>query len=305
MACSNLKEWRLLSMSNIYYFNVNYYCNNDCVFCFSSSTGNNSHQISLEEFMLRIDNIKPSCEDKVIFNGGEPTIHPEFYAMLNYVIESYSTSVVVYSNGVSLDLNKIHNKYNLMFIVPIHGERELHNSITRNKESFSSTINNLQKLQQNEIKFTIKFIVNTTMMENGLNLCELLEKFNLVPNEIVIARLNETKKSKENQVVITETMPFIKYLKFNARKLQEKYVVKYLDIPFCYLCDINMEYLTVSNVPQFFFNDYKYNMVYRNYNKQVMIGDNCNECKCCELCNKLSSTYLTIAYRNGWRMEIE
>ncbi|MBH1940648.1 radical SAM protein [Mobilitalea sibirica] len=292
-------------MPNIYYFNINYYCNNDCVFCFSSSTGNNSHQISLEDFMQRINFVRPTMDDKVVFNGGEPSIHPEFYLMVNYVNENYNTNVVVYTNGVFLDLIRIKKKDNLMFIVPIHGEQELHNCITRNNESFSSTIKNLQKMQKNGINYTIKFIVNSVMIDDNFKINMFLDKYNLSPNEIVIARLNETKKSKANQVASIDAVAFINYLNFYDRILRENYVLKYLDIPFCYINDVNIESLEILNIPQFYFNDYHYKMLYRSYYKQIKIGESCEDCECSGLCSMLSSSYLTLSYRDGWRIVIE
>jgi sulfatase maturation enzyme AslB (radical SAM superfamily) len=255
--------------------------------------------------MHRIDSVKPCSEDKVILNGGEPTIHPSFYSMVNYVNENYFTNLVVYTNGVSLDLSRIKNKDNIMFIVPIHGERALHNSITRNKESFSSTIKNLQDIQKNGIRFTIKFIINAAMVDDNFDFSTFLNKYNLSPDEIIIARLNETKKSKANKVVIVDTIAFIDYLNFYDSTLRQKYVLKYLDIPFCFLIDLDVENLEIMNVPQFYFNDYEHKMFHHNYYKQIRIGENCEECGYSLLCNKLSNSYLTICFRGGWRMEVE
>jgi sulfatase maturation enzyme AslB (radical SAM superfamily) len=213
--------------------------------------------------------------------------------------------VAVYTNGVSLDLSRIKNKDKLMFIVPIHGERELHNSITRNKEAFSSTIKNLQDIQENGINFAVKFIINAAMIDDNLDLNMFLTKYDLSPDEIVIARLNETRKSKANRVAIADGAAFKNYLNFYDRKLRENYVLKYLDIPFCYINEVDIECIEIRNVPQFYFNDYKYKMLRRNYYKQIRIGESCEGCECSELCSKLSSTYLTISFRDGWRMEIE
>ena len=72
-------------MGNIYYYNINYYCNNDCKFCFSSSTGNNKYSVSMATIISELSTIVRQ-DDTVVLNGGEPTIHPEFYDILNAIV---------------------------------------------------------------------------------------------------------------------------------------------------------------------------------------------------------------------------
>lgn len=275
------------------------------MFCFSSSTGNNNNQISLEDFKMRIDSVQPTLEDRVVFNGGEPTIHPDFYSMVNYVSENYDTNIVVYTNGVLIDLAQISRSDNLSFVVPIHGEEEMHNKVTRNVNSFKSTIDHLQKFSQNDISFAIKFIINSAMIDSHMDLEDFLDKYALCPCEIVIARLNETKKSKENKFRVPKPSLFIEYLNFVDKRLRDKYVTKYLDIPFCYIQDFEIDNIDDLKVPQFHFNDYQYKMLPRNYYKQIKVGKHCSNCGYSKKCDILTETYLTICYRNKWLLAIE
>lgn len=292
-------------MASIYYFNINYYCNNDCIFCFSTSTGRNSHQISFEEFKRRIDSVQPEEEDKIVINGGEPSIHPDFYQILNYVCSHYLAQVIIYSNGVALFPEKIEDKSNVIFVIPIHGDEKIHNCTTRNKKSFCGTINNLHLLQESEIEYRLKFIINTTMVDTEFDLFEFLVKYSLKPSEIILARLNETIKSKRNGVSIVNNFNMIRYLDINVQKLKPIYNLKYLDIPFCFFSDFEHNTLTMNLAPKLYFNDYLNDMVEREYYKEVMIGENCENCKEYNLCKILCSTYLTISYRGGWIVEEE
>ena len=54
-------------MGNIYYYNINYYCNNDCKFCFSSSTGNNKYSVSMATIISELSTIVRQ-DDTVVLN---------------------------------------------------------------------------------------------------------------------------------------------------------------------------------------------------------------------------------------------
>ena len=74
---------------NIFYFNITYTCNSNCVFCYSHNTihsGRIFNEISTENFIdyLRSNNIKRT--DRVIINGGEPFLHSDIINLLKSLL---------------------------------------------------------------------------------------------------------------------------------------------------------------------------------------------------------------------------
>ena len=64
---------------NVYYFNINYLCDNKCIFCYSHNTNNLKTEsiITLKEIIKTINKYKISEKDRLILNGGEPLLHKE------------------------------------------------------------------------------------------------------------------------------------------------------------------------------------------------------------------------------------
>lgn len=290
-------------MSNIYYFNINYYCNSNCIFCFSSSTGENEMQINYADFVKEIAHVNPQYNDKVIFNGGEPTIHPDFYKMLNY-INLYNTNVVIYSNAISVDINKIKNTDNITWIVPIHGYENTHCAITRRPNSYKYTMRTIKQFQSKGIPYALKFIINRSMISDKFEIDRFLKNNKLYPKEIILARLNKTKKSIINSVELPQQQELKNYVNIISKQLRKYYKLKYIDIPFCMLDNIEIKY-TDLEIPNFYFNDCNKRMIKCNYFKDLMIGKHCNQCTYQELCELLSKTYLTLCYNKNWYLDIE
>lgn len=84
------------------------YCNRKCKYCFAQSkvelgkqSGDASRNMSMENFEKVIGFFKESRLKKFSILGGEPTLHPEFNAMVDRVLrEKEFKNVVIFSNGL-------------------------------------------------------------------------------------------------------------------------------------------------------------------------------------------------------------
>lgn len=68
-------------MANIWYIQVNRYCNNQCHFCSNPSNWNN---ISYEKWIELLDDFREKKYSWVIFTGGEPTLSPDLFRWIEY-----------------------------------------------------------------------------------------------------------------------------------------------------------------------------------------------------------------------------
>ena len=289
-------------MGNIYYYNINYYCNNDCKFCFSSSTGDNKHSVSKTTIISELSKTVKQ-DDTVVLNGGEPTIHPEFYNILNFIIENFMCNVVVYSNGRKIDDSKIIFSSRIRFVIPIHGDRKIHDAITQKDGSFEDKLMKIKKLYDKGYKVNIKFIISQDFIDSAFSVKEFLEENNL-PNELVIiARLNDTKKSILNGV---RTLELKKYKEFVAdifNLMSKTSHLMFLDTPVCYLPEFAS--IELPEKPLFYFSDYEHSLVEKKYYKELLIEKNCMGCNYRDICKLLSETYLTTYYEKKWIIKSE
>ncbi|MCA9688384.1 MAG: radical SAM protein, partial [Myxococcales bacterium] len=84
---------------------LSHVCNNRCVFCVSGQMTQlrMAKPTPLGDLKDRFDEARARGITKVTIMGGEPTIHPTFFPILDYAIELGFQTIVIFTNGVRLD----------------------------------------------------------------------------------------------------------------------------------------------------------------------------------------------------------
>ena len=281
----------------VYYYNINYMCNNKCLFCFSYNVGNEKKEIEFEKIIEEIKGSNLNIDDTIVINGVEPTLSLYFEQLLLY-LSKLKCRVVVYTNGRRLKDIKIPSNKNIQFVIPIHGDKKIHDKITQVKNSFQDTIDSIKYLQKKEILYSVKFIINNEMIEKNINVEKILENHELCPKEVVLARLNITKKSKLNNYNPPEPIIEKTYFRKCFEELCDKYDILLLDFPPCYLEDnlivsIDME---KKNDVRFIFSDYSHSLNERKYLKKRLKFKECTYCIYGNICNLISESYYLLKY---------
>ena len=294
-------------MSNIVYFNINFTCNNKCVFCFSHNVGDMSREIPIDKFIQLLNSMKLQKDDIVVINGGEPSLHSEFDSLLKYAI-FLPCVCKIYTNGRKLNIGNSLSD-NISFIIPVHGNKLTHNLLTRAEESFEETIASLRWLDKNRINYNLKFIINNEMIQDDFNVLEFLEYYQLSPQEIYLSRMNVTIKSNKNQYLTPSFEDEYEYLMKLFKLLNNTdFTIKFLDFPPCYFDYLRAEYnLITTEEHNFFYNDYNHFMEKRTYKKNRIFKSECNYCEHIDVCNLLSNSYYLFEYKGERiiRLELE
>lgn len=183
-------------MKHIYYFNITYGCNSQCVFCYSHHTrhgGESWNDISFPTFCERIACVQP--EDRVILNGGEPLLHPYFLDMVD-VLRAKGCEVLIYTNGRLLSsLPLEHFTDHFRFILPWHGPVSIHDRITGIPGSQKDMQLGLVHMLPSKARMELKFIINWEMLY-GKPLKDALQSLSAWPlsslNAIHITKVADT-----------------------------------------------------------------------------------------------------------------
>jgi uncharacterized radical SAM superfamily Fe-S cluster-containing enzyme len=80
-------------------------CNLTCPTCFAGSSPQHSGLMSMEEFRRQVDGLSAGGKrsaDMIQLSGGEPTIHPQIFDMIDYLFEQGFKHVTINSNGIKL-----------------------------------------------------------------------------------------------------------------------------------------------------------------------------------------------------------
>lgn len=187
--------------NRVYYININYLCDNRCIFCYSHNTNQlKDSTFTFEKLQSLFERYGISSGDRVILNGGEPLLHKEIDKILEFLSHS-GVEVLIFTNGRNIKrLNPKNLNKNIRFIVPIHGDREIHNYITRSEKSFDETMESLNWIVENKLpcSIDIKIILNEKTIED-IGFKKSLEVWKSIPfNSLHITKMMSTKISKLN-----------------------------------------------------------------------------------------------------------
>lgn len=80
-------------------------CNLSCPTCFAASSPQHSKMMSLKTFQQRLEGLLDGGKknaDMIQLSGGEPTVHPEIFAMIEMLFDYGFNKVTINSNGIKL-----------------------------------------------------------------------------------------------------------------------------------------------------------------------------------------------------------
>lgn len=148
-------------MANIWYIQVNRYCNNACHFCSNPSNGNN---ISYEKWIELIDDFIKREYSWIIFTWGEPTLSPDLSKWIAYST-SQNMDCRIISNGMmcsSYDyvkklkdagLSLVH--FSLYSYIP-----EVHDFLTDTPGSYKKLLKSIQNAWKLWIRTQLNCVIN-------------------------------------------------------------------------------------------------------------------------------------------------
>ena len=201
-----------------------YVCDNNCLFCV---TGNNTPRAFAKSDMLKkyLQHFRHDHE-KVIFTGGEPTLHPDFFHLLETAYRlGYRTTVQ--TNAKIFSKKEFCEKikyYNLDINTHIQSHRpKIHNSITRSPGSFEQTVSAIKNLRNYRRCLTVKIMVTKLNYKEILKTVKFISALPIDNIWIVFLTPDGFSKSYFDYIVPTykETSRYIKeaasWIKHNTK----------------------------------------------------------------------------------------
>lgn len=145
-------------MNRLFYINITFSCNNNCLYCISHNTNKRGEKIKALELLKLTDySFNFSANDKIIISGGEPTLCDEFESIIRFLSPKIN-EIVIYTNGTN---NLIPFFPNTNWIVSIYGLEPTHSYLSGNHKAFPLVKKNLVNIQKpNQNNVTLKIILN-------------------------------------------------------------------------------------------------------------------------------------------------
>lgn len=200
-------------------------CPLKCIHCLNNSGKRGYVELSTEQWKNIFKDLHELGVQKINLTGGEVFSRNDFLEILDYCC-SHFIAVAINSNGFYIDENtaKILKKYknNIVFQISLDGNKENHNKIRGNAESFDRAINAIKYL----VKYKVSVSVAMTCNKYNIDDVEFVTKLvkTLGANQINISRTIEEGRAKNRH--LSENVEIEKILDV-IRKMRNKYADKF------------------------------------------------------------------------------
>jgi MoaA/NifB/PqqE/SkfB family radical SAM enzyme len=220
--------------------NLTYECSNDCVFC---AVGDRKREHGSPARILKyLKEYRRRGARSVDFDGGEPTMHPAFMALVAAAKELGYENINVTTNARKLSDRGAASRFLLSgltsSLVSIHGHTaELHERHTRRQGSFGETVAGIKHIVELKPK-RVEFSINTTITEwNAPFFDEMLDVFESLGAGAVNAQF------------ITPHGNAVAFEGYDARKLAEivaapilarkgRFTIRVINLAYCVARDV-------------------------------------------------------------------
>lgn len=184
---------------NVFNLNLTYLCNNQCRLCISHHTRELTERIMPVGIIHElIQHYTPNKEDLFILSGGEPTLTPFFYDILEE-LSTVPSKKILYTNGRTLR-NTVFASFTCAhidkIIISLYGNKSIHNYYANNASAFDDTMSGIQNVIQlkpryRSLKVEVKLICNKKIVDENLNIFSFLDLDSIIKNIdcLIFARL--------------------------------------------------------------------------------------------------------------------
>jgi radical SAM protein with 4Fe4S-binding SPASM domain len=185
-------EWPL----DLAYLEVTNSCNLRCIHCYKKAGESLNEEMSTQEWVSIIDELKELGVMTLAVTGGEPFMREDIFDILEYAA-SQCIGVNIFTNGTLITeevvtaLNRINPE---KVMVSIDGTREPHEKI-RGKNTFDRTVKGIHLLTENGIKVRSNTVIYTENVNDLESVIQLL--LDLGVQEMILDRLINTGRGKE------------------------------------------------------------------------------------------------------------
>lgn len=146
-------------------------CNLNCDYCIR---GKKARVFIEKERLFKIikENEKNFRNAQILLTGGEPTLHPDFLEILNYVKE-YTRDVSINTNGTIDVFDVLPHSKKIHIQISLDGREEIHDKL-RGSGSFKTTWHNIQKIDKSGFNYNVATVINENNVDTVKDLLPFL-----------------------------------------------------------------------------------------------------------------------------------
>ncbi len=295
-------------MNRVFYFNLTYRCPYSCRYCFSHTTSNQGNRCDIDLMRFKEDLLENDVgrNDRIVLNGGEPTVHPDFMGILDASISS-GAKVALYTNGAAFSDEYFSRDAlsigNFRVTIPIHGDESLHDYITQREGSWKAASMAIKNICRTDRMNCVepKFIVSDLMAASRFDILGYLKasviRLSALCDVVVAGQVN-TSTAIRNCITVSNWVSLMHYAEQEIDRCRNVACTKFFDLPLCYSSERFQEMLRIhvrhEDNPPLYFSD----GIIRPKVMKLCDGNRFTRCGKCSLryvCTSISSNYYVSA----------
>jgi len=164
MLISDLERSEVILLSSL--------CNQECLFC----NAQKSKTISLDEVKSRLSSLKEKGINHIIFSGGEPTLCPYIFKVINLAKKLKFAEIEIQTNALVCSqqfVKKLKKSGLTSALVSLHSHKpKISNNLTGAQGNFAKTLKGINNLCKEDISIIPNIVINK---KNYKNLIEYVE----------------------------------------------------------------------------------------------------------------------------------
>jgi radical SAM protein with 4Fe4S-binding SPASM domain len=229
---------------------LGYSCNNNCIHCVIASQRddcqkqNRGIDRSTREYIKSLYDARISGASRVIFTGGEPLIRKDLLSLLDYA-RRLGFQISLQTNGRMLYYENFVEKlkpFQIIFVIALHGHiPEIHDQITRAKNSFKQTTKGIDNLIKHEQIVQGKVVISKKNYRYLKELTEYLIKKGVKKINIAFPHPQGNAYKYFSDVVPTYTdvkkhvLETIEFVEKENKTKKEHIHISFEAIPYCFM----------------------------------------------------------------------
>lgn len=293
---------------NILDIKLTYRCNNHCLLCCQNDEIKNDESTIAEEAIfeqieaMTYGQIKNT---KVVLTGGEPTLHPSILGIVRKLRDKGFETIQLQSNltlgSLDITMEDLVNSGITSFGVSLHGcTAEMHESFTRTKFSFDSTVAHLNKLSKLGIPVAINCVVSKYNI-NSLPDIVVSVAENHLANSLQFAFIHITGRADSHHELIPAISDAAKAVKRAMDSGNELGVcVKSEAIPFCLMCGYERNVAEVEELNNIIILD-KMGIMRFSKHREENLKIKCKACEQCLFFSMCEGPWAEYPLLFGWK----
>ncbi|HOI77635.1 MAG TPA: radical SAM protein, partial [Methanofastidiosum sp.] len=159
------------------------YCNLNCSYCYVNtfdfdSKKENQSDLSTENWIRAIDNLKAAGVLSLVFSGGEPLLREDFFTIADYANNhNFTTSLATNGTLIDNEMAKNIKESGINYVeISVFSAIEKTNDAHRKKDSFKKSINAVRFCKEQGLNVGLSLTLTSLVKDEIQNFLELAKK---------------------------------------------------------------------------------------------------------------------------------